>query len=430
MGRTAYLCEADGPRRLTVRRSLTNNDRMPRRRHVVVLVAAAAIGACVYPAAAANGTLGQRLARALAVPHIIRSNSAALAFDLNTGTTVFTRNDARPLSPASNEKLLVSYAALVSLGPEYRLETDVLGRGELVGTTWRGDVILQGHGDPTLSTADLVVLAKRVRAAGILSVQGDVFGDESFFDSRRTAPGWKASFYISQSPPLSALSVDRGRYAGRISLKPALAAALSFRYALRRAGVTVSGGTGIGRVGGEALPLADVTSPPLSAILRFMNRESDNFTAELMLKQLGTVDGAVGTSTGGAAVVRNLLTGAGVPLRGVRIADGSGLSVLNRVTTRALVGVLRAAWADPEIRGPFVASLPVAGVNGTLEDRMRRPPARGNVLAKTGTTSIASALSGYVRKRYVFSVIQNGRPVSYWWARRAQDRFATVLAAQ
>ena len=75
------------------------------------------------------------------------------------------------------------------------------------------------------------------------------------------------------------------------------------------------------------------------------------------------------------------------------------------------------------------ASLPVAGVNGTLSDRMRRPPARGNVVAKTGTTQNASALSGYVRRRFVFSVLQNGNPVSALWARRAQDRFATVLAA-
>jgi D-alanyl-D-alanine carboxypeptidase len=60
---------------------------------------------------------------------------------------------------------------------------------------------------------------------------------------------------------------------------------------------------------------------------------------------------------------------------------------------------------------------------------MRRPPARGNVHAKTGTTSLSSALSGYVKRRYVFSVLQNGSPVSSYWARRAQDRFATILAA-
>ena len=92
--------------------------------------------------------------------------------------------------------------------------------------------------------------------------------------------------------------------------------------------------------------------------------------------------------------------------------------------------MLRAAWEDPTIKVPFVSALAVAGRSGTLKDRMRGPPARGVVLGKTGTTSLASALSGFVRQRYVFSVLQNGNPVSSFWARRAQDRFATVLAAQ
>ena len=128
--------------------------------------------------------------------------------------------------------------------------------------------------------------------------------------------------------------------------------------------------------------------------------------------------------------VRSALAQIGVPVAGVRLVDGSGLSSLDRLTTRALAGILRAAWSDPEIRPAFVAALPLAGINGTLEDRMRRPPARGNVQAKTGTTDIASALSGYVKHRYVFSVLQNGSPVSTYWTRRAQDRFATALASQ
>jgi D-alanyl-D-alanine carboxypeptidase/D-alanyl-D-alanine-endopeptidase (penicillin-binding protein 4) len=68
-------------------------------------------------------------------------------------------------------------------------------------------------------------------------------------------------------------------------------------------------------------------------------------------------------------------------------------------------------------------------VDGTLEDRLRSSPARGQVIAKTGTTSTASALSGFVRDRYAFSILQNGRPISAYWARIAQDRFATALAA-
>src|SRR5581483_4160199 len=116
------------------------------------------------------------------------------------------------------------------------------------------------------------------------------------------------------------------------------------------------------------------------------------------------------------------------PLAGVRIVDGSGLSPYDRLTAKALVAILQEARNDPSIAPTFTAALAVAGRSGTLKDRLLAPPARGAVEAKTGTTSLASALSGFVRDRYVFSVLQNGNPISYWWARRAQDRFVTVLA--
>jgi D-alanyl-D-alanine carboxypeptidase/D-alanyl-D-alanine-endopeptidase (penicillin-binding protein 4) len=400
---------------------------MTRRRLPVVAVLALVLAA---PAGAGGGSpLAKRLARALVVPHVSQSRTGAVAFDLQTGETVFAEHEGLPLVPASNEKLAVAYAALATLGSGYRIETDVLGRGEQIGNVWQGSLVLVGHGDPTLSSADLNALARQVRAAGIRRVTRGVIGDESFFDARRTASGWKSWFYVKECPPLSALTVDRGRYYGRTTRNPALAGTLLFRNALRRVGISV-GGAGTGRGRADDMPLATVESTPLSEILRWMGRVSDNFTAEILLKQLGTFGGGVGTSARGAAVVRSALAQAGVPLAGVRIADGSGLSSLDRLTTRALAALLRAVWDDPEVRRFFVASLPVAGISGTLADRMRRPPARGNVVAKTGTTSLASALSGYVRRRYVFSVLQNGSPVSSYWARRAQDRFATALAAQ
>jgi D-alanyl-D-alanine carboxypeptidase/D-alanyl-D-alanine-endopeptidase (penicillin-binding protein 4) len=399
---------------------------MTRRRLLLVLLVALVLAG---PAGAGGSTLAQRLARALAVPHVSQARTGAVAFDLQTGQTLFTEHDTLSLAPASNEKLVVTYAALAGLGTAFRIETDVLGRGQQNGAVWQGHLLLVGHGDPTLSSADLAQLAAQVRAAGITRVTGAVFGDETFFDARRTAPGWKPWYYVNESAPLSALTVDRGTYRGRTSRNPALAAALLFRDALRRAGVAV-GGAGVGDEHGDEVPLAAVDSPTLAEIVRYMDRHSDNFTAELVLKQLGAIENEVGTSAAGAAYARRLLAKAGVPLAGVRLADGSGLSLLDRLTTKALAAILRAAWADPEVRPAFVAALPVAGINGTLSDRMRRPPARGNVLAKTGTTFRASALSGYVRRRYVFSVLQNGNPVSSFWARRAQDRFATALAAQ
>ena len=119
----------------------------------------------------------------------------------------------------------------------------------------------------------------------------------------------------------------------------------------------------------------------------------------------------------------------GVPLACVRMFDVSGLSLDDRITARALAALLLVAWNDDELHAALWAALPVAGVNGTLEDRMQRAPARGAVRAKTGTTDRASALSGYVRDRFVFAVLQNGWPVSSWSARKAQDRFATALAS-
>jgi D-alanyl-D-alanine carboxypeptidase/D-alanyl-D-alanine-endopeptidase (penicillin-binding protein 4) len=381
-------------------------------------------------AGARQTPLQTRLTKALRVPHVAPGRSAAVALDLATGTVLFTQNPGRSLAPASNEKLPLTYAALTTLGPTYRIETDVLGEGEQDGTTFSGSLVLRGGGDPTLSTAGLRSLAAEVRAYGIRRVTDGIVADESYFDSRRMVAGWKPSFYIEESPPLSALVVNRARVGRLITRSPALAAATAFRTALRSAGVVVDGTVRMGKVDDFSIPIAQVESPTLAAILRFMDRESDNFTAELLLKQLGAVSLDRGTSAAGASVVMQALAEAGVPMAGVRIVDGSGLSRLDRLTANALAATLKAAWADPTVKPAFVAALPVAGVNGTMEDRLRKPPARGRVVAKTGTTSDASALSGYVSTRFVFTVLQNGHPLSYWWARRAQDRFVEVLAAQ
>jgi len=397
---------------------------------VAAILAALTLAAGSAGQTRAAPTLQQRLARALRVPHVQPAQTGALAVDLSSGKPLFARNAAVPFAPASTEKLPVTFAALSVLGAGFRFETDVLGEGSQEGAVWRGTLVLQGHGDPTLTRADLKTLALELRRLGLRRITGPVLGDESWFDSRRTAPGWKPSFYVNESPPLSALAVDRAHYRGAVSTQPALGAALAFRDALRAAGIAVGGWPTTGRADAEAFPLASVGSPTLATIVRSMDLASDNYTAELLLKELGAVASDRGTTAAGAAVVMKQLAAADVPLAGVRIVDGSGLSLLDRLTPNALVGILEAAWTTPQLRAHFLSSLPVAGVSGTLHDRMRRPPARGNVVAKTGTTSEASALSGFVRGRYVFAVLNNGHPIASWWARVAQDRFATVLAAQ
>jgi serine-type D-Ala-D-Ala carboxypeptidase/endopeptidase (penicillin-binding protein 4) len=388
---------------------------------VLLLVLAPAARTAALP-------LTARLAQALAVPGYPKSTSAAVAVDLTSGKPLFTRNADLPLAPASNEKLTVTFAALHELGVSYRFRTDVLGRGRQVGATWEGDIFLKGYGDPTLTSSGINRLAAQIGALGITQISGRVLGDESWFDARRTAPGWKSDFYLSESPPLSALAVDRAVYDGHIALRPALAAAGQLRRALRRHGIA-SGRVGLGRAPAGSSMLGEISSAPLPAILQEMDRESDNFTAELMLKELGAETGKTGTTVAGAAVVRDALAAAGVPLAGVRIVDGSGLSLDDRLTAQALAAILVSAWRDPVLHHPFWAALSVAGVNGTLEHRMELEPARGAVHAKTGTTDEASALSGYAGSRYAFSVLQNGEPIATWPAQRAQDRFASALAS-
>jgi D-alanyl-D-alanine carboxypeptidase/D-alanyl-D-alanine-endopeptidase (penicillin-binding protein 4) len=392
-------------------------------------VVLAALLAALLAAAAAQASLQRSLEHALRVPHVSLRATGAVALDLATGATVYSRNGTLPLIPASNEKLAVTYAALTALGPGFTIETDVLGDGQALGATWQGDLVLKGYGDPTLSSADLTALARQVRADGITQITGRVLGDESWFDSRRTVLGWKPAFYITESPPLSALVVDRGRVGRYTSHDPALAAAQLFRAALVRAGVRIAGAAAHGTADAEAVPLGSVDSPDLVAIVHWMDTVSDNFTAEMLVKELGAVQSGHGTTAAGVGFVTGLLAQAGVPLDGVRLVDGSGLSLLDRMTPNALVALLGAMWNDVEVRLELLASLPVAGRTGTLHDRMRRGPAAGIVRAKTGTTSNASALSGFVGDRYVFSVLQNGFPVSFAWARTAQDRFAAVLAS-
>jgi D-alanyl-D-alanine carboxypeptidase/D-alanyl-D-alanine-endopeptidase (penicillin-binding protein 4) len=392
----------------------------------------AAIVALAVPAGAASTTraaapsLDLALERALKAPGIDADSSAAIAVDLRTGATVYESNAQRSLLPASAEKLAVSFAALRILGPRFRFRTEVVGVGARSGPIWRGNLGLVGYGDPTLDRSDLDRLARKFSATGIRRVAGRVFGDDTHFDAQRDAKGWKPAYLGYESRPLSALAVGGVMFDGGNG--SAAAAARAFTEALERRGIAVSGRAVGGKAPDDALTIAFDLSETLARIVWLMNAESDNFVAEMVLKELGATTAPRGSTAAGARVVRATLSEAGVRLAGVRIADGSGLSKYDRSTVTALTDILSAGGSDTAIRDAFVTSLAVAGVSGTLENRLARRPTKGRVIGKTGTTNRASALAGFVRRRYVFAILHNGRPVPYWYARAAQDRFVTLLA--
>jgi len=396
----------------------------------VAAAAVAIVAFFVVPAAQAGSedAFQQELSRALHARYVSPAQTGAVVLDLQTGQMLFAHNPRLALRPASNEKLATTYAALTALGPSFRIETDVLGEGQQSGTTWRGNLVLKGYGDPALSAAQIGKLARQVLADGIRHVSGRILGDESWFDKRRIGLGWKPQFYLHESPALSALIVNRG-WTGRYETsRPALMATQLLRSDLRRAGVTVQGDAALGVATAAAVPLADVESAPLAALVRHMDVYSDNFYAEMLLKEVGAVQGNAGSAAAGIAVERRLLGAAGVPLGGVRMVDGSGLSLLDRWPPLDLAALLRTMWQDADLRPYVLPALPIAGKNGTLEHRMRNGPAHGLVRAKTGTTDNASALSGFVGARYVFSILENGSPVRTINAEDSQNRFAQVLA--
>jgi serine-type D-Ala-D-Ala carboxypeptidase/endopeptidase (penicillin-binding protein 4) len=173
-----------------------------------------------------------------------------------------------------------------------------------------------------------------------------------------------------------------------------------FAELLRARGVIVNGGIG---TSSDPLPesvrvLATHLGPPLGEALGAVNKPSQNLHAEMLLRLLGARLKGLGTTEAGLEVVRAFLTRAGATLEGTELRDGSGLSPHNLVTPRLLTQLLVYMSRHPHA-AVFKASLPVAGIDGTLRHRLTGTRAEGQVLAKTGSIVHASTLCGYASTR-------------------------------
>jgi D-alanyl-D-alanine carboxypeptidase/D-alanyl-D-alanine-endopeptidase (penicillin-binding protein 4) len=403
---------------------------------LLAALAAALAAASAPPASAADPRLTARILPILHAAGMGGPGTAVAVVDLDSGQTVFQLHPWRQLLPASNEKLLTSVTALQTLRPGFRFTTRVVGSGQRSGATWDGDLYLVGGGDPTFSTAEARILARRIRAMGIRHVTGGINGDETVFDAARTGPDWKRGFAGFESPPLSGLAIDRDVNArGAAVWTPARAAARTLRRTLEHHGVTVGRRRPfVGQAPLTATPLTEISSVPLFRILRYMDRQSDNFTAEMVLKEIGAVAGTGGTTAAGIAVEKRVVGQLiGSDFQSLAPLDGSGLSSGDRATAGAFVKLLARMDADPMLGPTFRGLLAVGGRNGTLEHRLSAPAVRGRIVAKTGTLDQASSLSGYATSltghRYAFSILMNSRGaiLSSWTAQRAQDAIASLL---
>lgn len=390
----------------------------------------------------ADRALGQRL-QALGA-NLPPTSCLVVAVD---GRTLVSLRPTDPLVPASLEKLATATAVLDHMRPDERLATRVATNAEVVDGVVMGDVWLVGGGDPLLATPEYAGQAERqpqVRTpfedlslglveAGIVAIEGRVFGDDGRYDSQRNVASWPGHYIPSGVVgPLTALSVDDGFVpAGpeeyMAASDPAQAAAQRLSTDLTTLGVAVAGEPRSGPVPPDTTVLAEVLSPPVDGILAQLLRESDNNTAELLAKELGLRLAGIGTTDAGTQVVAAALSQRHPAPVLHTVVDGSGLDRGNRLTCQIVHGLVVASPA-----GSVIADgLAVAGRTGTLTNRFLQSPLAGLLRAKTGSLSGVRGLAGYAATpagTITFAEILNGLPEADAVADGFQDQLVAELS--
>ena len=351
-------------------------------------------------------------------------DGSCAAIDID-GTRFADVRAGLPVIPASNQKLLVAAVALEVLGEDHRFHTEFRGPQPVDGVI-TGDVYLVGGGDPLLVTADYVdplalpafnttsldSIADALQAAGVTQIVGDVVGDGSRYDDEFVVPSWGPDHVLgTDAGPYDALMVNDGRTFAdsTIGFNPNQSAARQLIRLLQARNIAVTGRSrnGVAPADGSVAVLGGVDSAPLADVVDELLQTSDNNTAELLVKEIGLAGRGEGTRVAGMQEIWSTLGEWQVPLEGVALDDGSGLSRNDRLTCNAIMAVLEHVGVDSEL----TRSLPVAGESGTLTGEFVGGPAEGRLMAKTGTLAGVRALSGFMPDDdglMTFALVLNG----------------------
>ena len=334
-----------------------------------------------------------------------------VVLDAATGALVSAEQPDDLMLPASNMKIITAVSVLATLGEDARFTTRVRA-GALPG-----EVVLEGGGDPLLTTTDLQRLATRTAR----QVTGPVVVrvDDDLFPVTGKGPGWTDEYLPYVAAPVEALA-----RLGDYSPDPSTNAARVFVQQLRALGLKAKLGDPV-NVDRSAPVLAQVHSSVEAAVSLMLSR-SENNVAEVLFRQVAVAEGLEPSWRGAREATENVLRRLGLDPSGMRILDGSGLSRRDGLSPRFLAEVLRVARVtrptaftsmfEPE-------AMPVAGQTGTLDTAYGRYVTRnarcaqGAVMAKTGSLFDTITLSGVARVttggERVFSILVNDRPQQY-----------------
>jgi D-alanyl-D-alanine carboxypeptidase/D-alanyl-D-alanine-endopeptidase (penicillin-binding protein 4) len=417
--------------------------------------------------------IAQLRERLLAVLHdgpLSRTKVGVEVMQASNGDVLFAHNAAVQFNPASNTKMLTTAAAMSYLGPDFRYHTSLHGPEPDADGVVHGDVVLRGSGDPSLSTTDVAEIARDLSARGVKRIEGDLLADPRFHARDRNAdvggdgdgalimnrntygvrvrpgdigrpalvtPEPRVDLFAVENQTTtvhgkrSRLRIDsyrkddrlvitvrgriadnRGEYVDMRRLADgSLLAASVLRGAMNDFGIELTGRVRAGNAAAPAL-LAEHVSAPLADVCKISNKPSNNFVAEAIYKTLGgELYGIPGTLAKGTRAVADFLSSAGIKPGSYKIVNGSGLTHENRITPADLSSLLRKIYYDLSVAPEFLASLAIAGIDGTIRNRFLGTDAVGLVRAKTGTLSGVSALSGYVGDKddvLIFSIFVQG----------------------
>ncbi len=347
---------------------------------------------------------------------------------VETGEVVYAKNAQKLHHPASTTKLFTAATALAKLGSDYQFETtlyiDMATDAQMVE-----NVYLKGSADPVLQSEDIVKLCDALVQSGITSIEGDIVIDETYLDTVREGPGWMWDDKLLRISALSIRSIEPDT-----SMESrAIACGHLLKTTLMQKGINVVGQVVSGKVPSDARSVATHLSPPLADIIKLMNKPSDNWIAEFLFKTIGAeVKGEPGTWKKGREAVTEFLGEIMGEPPAHRFVDGSGLSRYNLLNTELLTKLLVYMYHNFELMPEYMASLPIAGVDGTLKNRMQGMYAEKTLRAKTGTLSGVSALAGYTKTAegevFAFGILISHYVGSATSARGIQDKIGNYLA--
>ncbi len=374
-----------------------------------------------------------------------------------TGDTLYSKNAGKLFMPASNMKIITSAAALALLGADYTYKTTFLTNGEVRDSLLDGDLLVIGRGDPTVSdnmrgvaTTVMDALADSIRAHGIRQISGSLARIGNAFPDSVHGFGWEwddlGEYYAAgvdelifnegMAPTTPRPPPDSTRdslYSGPAK-DPGTGYLNALHDALARKHIAVETGVidSLMSTPFKMDTLFTFVSLPMRNILPALMKPSQNQIAEILLKTIGLVRGGMGTSDSARKIVAAQLLAWGAQPDGFVIRDGSGLSRHDLVSPETLVKVLDRIQQDTAF-AVYYNAMPIAGVDGTLKDRMKGTAAEGNVHAKTGSIDMARSLSGYVTtadgERLIFSILANNWTTPSSAVTDVGDQISSALAS-